>query len=197
MIPVGYMAKRVPQRAEWLKAPVVLDVYSVSNCMNDDFTDFVDYWKHNGWWFFDTPEAIQMVSQEHSIHLHDTLLFYYEVYEVEFHDGKWRSFSPWDDTWKDSGGIVTPANKRLDGYDVVTFWAENSPAPGHSPLSCNGLADSLKTNSHCLFDTFEQAQTAVNDGQFIGCEPGALRIFAVYSVDWPSPPDHQTKSIPE
>lgn len=182
---MGYMAKRVPQRADWLKALAVLDVYSVGNCVNDDFADYVDYWKHNGWWFFDSPGAIQAVSLEHAINLDDTLLFYYEAYEFEFHDGEWRSFSPWEDGWKNSGGIVTPADKRLDGYDIVTFWPENSPAPGHSPLSCNGLAEKLQTNSHCLFDTFEQAQSSVNTGQFVGGEPGALRIFAVFSVDWP------------
>jgi hypothetical protein len=145
----------------------------------------VNYWKHNGWWFFDSPGAIQAVSQAQAIDLDATLLFYYEVYEFEFRDGEWRSFSPWEDSWKNSGGIVTPEDKRLDGYDVVTFWPENSPAPGHSPLSCNGLADKVKTNSHCLFDTFEQAQASVNAGQFVGCEPGAMRIFAVFSVDWP------------
>jgi len=62
-----------------------------------------------------------------------------------------------------------------------------SPGPECSPLSCNSLAESIRTNSHCLFDTFEEARTAVNSGQFNKCEPGALRILAVFSVDWPSP----------
>ena len=185
MIPVGYMAKRITERAEWLKAPQVLDIYSVSSCVNDDFADYVNYWKHNGWWFFDSPEVLQVLSREHSVELQDTHLFYYEVYESEFDEGKWRSFSPWEDSWKDSRGVVEPKHKRLEGYDVVTFWVENSHAPEHSPLSCNSLASTIPTNSHCLFDTFEEAQTALNAGQFTGCEPGALRIFAVYSVDWP------------
>jgi hypothetical protein len=185
MLPVGYMAKRISQRPEWLKASVAVDVYSVSSCVNDDFADYVGYWKHNGWWFFDSPEAIQAVSREHSIDLGGALLFYYEVYELEFFEGEWCSFSPWEDRWKDSEEIVLPANKRIDGYDVVTFWTKNSPAPEHSPLSCNSLAENLKTNAHCLFDTFEQARIAVNTGQFTGCEPGALRIFGVFSADWP------------
>jgi hypothetical protein len=74
----------------------------------------------------------------------------------------------------------------LEGFDVVTFWVENSPAPEYSPLSGNGLANELHTNAHCLFDTFDEAYTALNSGKFDGCEPGALRIFAVYSVDWSS-----------
>lgn len=188
MIPVGYMAKRMPQSDAWLrsmKVPLTLEVYSVGSCVNDDFADYVNYWKHNGWWFFDSPQAIQSISQEHSISIDHTLLFFYEVYEFEFYEGKWRAFSPWEDKRTGTGEIVMPSDKRLEGFDVVTFWPENSPAPEHSPLSCNGLANEVKTNSHCLFDTFEQAQSAVDEGRFTGCEPGGLRIFAVFSVDWP------------
>ena len=96
MIPVGYMAKRMPQSDDWLehmKGPLSSAVYSVGSSVNDDFADYVNYWKHNGWWFFDSPAAIQEVAREHSINLDDTLLFFYEVYEFEFHDGDWRSFS--------------------------------------------------------------------------------------------------------
>lgn len=188
MIPVGYMAKRMPQSDSWLKAmkmPLTLDVYSVGSCVNDEFAEYENYWKHNGWWFFDSPAAIQALSEEHSINLDGTLLFFYEVYECEFNDGKWRTFLP--DRSLASDHIVIPTERQLEGYDVVTFWPESSPAPEHSPLSCNALANTLKTNSHCLFETFEQAQSAVNDGNFAGCEPGALRIFAVFSVVWPSP----------
>jgi hypothetical protein len=69
---------------------------------------------------------------------------------------------------------------------VVVVWTENSPDPEHSPLSCNGLAKKLKTNIHCLFDTFEEAETHLNKGDFGGCDPGNLQIFAVYSVNWPA-----------
>lgn len=184
MIPIGYMAKRIPEKPEYLKAPQVLDVYSVAACVNDDVADYGDYWKHNGWWFFDTPEVIQRLSREHSINLQGMRLFYYEAYEFEFDEEGWRPFSPSEDSWKDSLGVVAPSHKTLDGYDVVTI--EDSPAPAHSPLSCNSLAEAVRTNHHCLFDTFEEARGAVNSGQFDESEPGALRIFAVYSVDWPS-----------
>jgi len=185
MIPIGYMAKKIPQRPEWLKAPSVVDVYSVSSCVNEDFADYGDYWKHNKGWFFDSPEAIQRLSCDHSIQLQGVHLFYYEAFELEFDEEEWRPFSPSDANWESADGILKPSCKRLDGYDVVTFLY--SPGPECSPLSCNSLAESVRTNSHCLFDTFEEAQTAVNSGQFKDCEPGALRVLAVFSVDWPSP----------
>lgn len=181
---MGYMAKRVEGSLGWHKPPQVFDVYSVSACVNDDFADYVDYWKHNCWWFFDTPEVIQDVARENSIELRGTKLFFYEAHELEFANGGWRSFSP--------GPVVThlplvisPPQKQLEGFDIVILLAENSPDPEHSPLSCQGLANKLSTNSHCLFETFDEAYTAVNTGKFDGCEPGAIRIFAVYSVDWP------------
>jgi hypothetical protein len=186
MIPMGYMAKRVEGSAGWHKPPQVLDVYSVGCCVNDDFADYVDYWKHNCWWFFDSPALIQSVASENSIDLHGTKLFYYEAHELERADGVWRSFSP-GPVWPVQTQVVPPVEKQLEGFDVVTFWGENSPAPEHSPLSCQYLAQELHTNAHCLFDTFDEAYKALETSKFDGCEPGALRIFAVYSVDWPPP----------
>lgn len=180
MTPAGYMAKRICKKADWLKAPKVEEICSVGDCVNDDFADYIAYWKHNGWWFFDSPEIIRQVSQENSIDLAGTSLFYYEVHEAEFDGAVWKPFKP------ERGipvNVEAPKSKRLEGFDVVTFWAGNTPEC--SPLSCNSLAEALPTNAHCLFDSFEEAETSLNAGGFTGCEPGPYRIFAVYSVDWP------------
>jgi hypothetical protein len=63
MIPVGYMAKRVITRPDWIKASRVADIYSVSNHVSDNFADYINYWKHNGYWFFDSPMIIQEMAQ--------------------------------------------------------------------------------------------------------------------------------------
>src|ERR1700694_4324015 len=84
MVPVGYMAKRVAKNSEWLKAPLVTDIFSVSGCVSDDFADYINYWKHNGYWFFDNPEVIQTVARDNSIDLGRMTLFYYEGHEEEF-----------------------------------------------------------------------------------------------------------------
>jgi len=34
MIPVGYMAKHVKAKPDWLQASQVIDIYSVSNCQS-------------------------------------------------------------------------------------------------------------------------------------------------------------------
>lgn len=180
MIPVGYMAKRICGKPEFLKAPSVLDVCSVSACVNDDFADYIRFWKHNGFWLFDSPEVIQNLAQENSIDLHGTSLFYYESHEMEF-DGKcWTPFGPESSI---PTQVSVPSQMQLMGFDVVTFYA--GTAPECSPLSCNGLAEDLRTNEHCLLDSFEESKSYLDGGRFSESEPGPYRIFAVYSVAWP------------
>lgn len=182
MIPVGYMAKRVSLRPDWLHAAQVLDIYSVGDCISQDFADYIQFWKHNGYWFYDSPQIIQQLAQENAIDLAWTRLFYYEVHELEFHEleGQWAPFEPEPSM---TTQVIVPTRKVLEGYDVVTFSAGTRAEC--SPLSCNALATDVETNLHCLLASFEQAQRALETGQFQQGEPGPYRIFAVYSVDWP------------
>ena len=79
---------------------------------------------------------------------------------------------------------MVPEASVLEGYDVVTFYAQTSPEC--SPLSCNSLASEVETNSHCLLKSFEDARMLLENGTFNDSEPGPRRIFAVYSVEWPA-----------
>jgi hypothetical protein len=180
MIPIGYMAKRVVKSPTWLATPDVRDIYSVSGCVSEDFTDYINLWKHNGYWLFDSPEVIRVIAQDGSLNLGELSLFYYEAYELEFDGEHWKPYLPEPSFETD---VVVPSRKELEGFDVVTFWCGNSPE--HSPLSCNSLAEKVRTNSHCLFDSLAEAETNLKNGVFNDCEPGPYRIFAVYSTDWP------------
>ena len=179
MTPVGYMAKRVSKGPDRFQAPHVIDIYSVSNCNCEDFADYIKYWKHNGYWFFDSPEIIKNVAKENSIQLDGTTLFYYEANEMEFDGEGWV---PWLPEPSFPTNIVVPPKKQLEGFDVVNFTARTSPEC--SGLSCSTLATELRTNAHCLFDSFRAAETNLNNGAFENAEPGPYRIFSVYSVDW-------------
>ena len=182
MIPVGYMAKRVSVRPDWIKAERVADVYSVSGCVSEDFCDYINYWKHNGYWFFDSPETIVQLAQKNAIDLTGTKLFFYEVHELEFDDveGHWAAFQPEPSF---TTQVVPPADAVLEGYDVVTFSMRTSAEC--SPLSCNSLATEVETNQHGLLPSFERAQRLLEEGRFKNTEPGPYRIFAVYSTQWP------------
>src|SRR5579862_7156832 len=151
MIPVGYMAKRVSKNPDWLKASHVTAIYSVSGCISEDFADYINYWKHNGYWLFDSPEIIKGISKDNSIQLEGTTLFYYEAYEKEFDGETWHLYSPEPSI---PTNVVLPSAKKLEGFDVVTFYARTSPEC--SPLSCNSLAENLRTNEYRLFDSFDE-----------------------------------------
>ena len=180
MVPVGYLAKRTCNKPEGFNMPHIADVFSVSDDVNDNFADYINFWPQNGYWLFDSPEVIRRVGSENAIPLEGTKLFYYEAYEMEFTGEEWRPFFPESSI---STNVMLPSKKTLEGFDVVTFYAGNSPEC--SPLSCNGLADTIPTNQHCLIESFEDAKTALDGGEFNNSEPGPYRIFAVYSVDWP------------
>lgn len=156
-----------------------MDVYSVSGCISEDFADYIPYWKHNGYWLFDSPELIGTVARENSVPLEGTSLFYYEVYEAEFDGRSWSPYQP--DSFPTN--VVSPRVRTLEGFDVVTFFAKG--APECSPLSCNGLSKEIRVNEHCLLSSFEEAYEKVSTGTFSKAEPGPYRIFAVYSVAWP------------
>ena len=179
MTPIGYMYKIVAARTDWLTAPSVVDIRSVGSCISDNFDDYIKYWKHNGYWLFDSPEIIEDLAKDAKIDLSGMTLFYYEADEYEFDEmiGEWRAFTAFPSFKTD---VQEPADKLLQGFDVVEVSVHGDP--GCSPLSCNGLADRLPVNRHCLFDSFEAARDALNQGLFVNCEPGPYRIIAVYTT---------------
>lgn len=180
MIPIGYIYKTVAARADWPKAPDVLDIYSVAGCISEYFDNYyINHWKHNGYWLFDTPEIIEDLAKKAKIDLSGMTLFYYEAHEYEFDEknGKWSAFSADPDFKTD---VQVPAKKNLKGFDVVQVLAHSDL--GCSPLSCNGLAEKLPVNRLCLFDSFAQAKDALDRGLIVKCEPGPYRIIAVYTT---------------
>jgi hypothetical protein len=50
MTPAGYMFKKVTGRPAWLEAADVDDIFSLSGCVSENFTEYISYSKHNGYW---------------------------------------------------------------------------------------------------------------------------------------------------
>jgi len=183
MIPVGYLAKRVVQHPDWLNAPAVKDIYSVSNCISENFMDYIKFWRHNGYWLFDTPQIIRELALENQVRLDILTFFYYEAYKQELDEDsqQWLDFKP----EQFATHVIPPTQRAFHGYDVLTFSV--GTIPECSPLSCNHLASKIKTNSHCLLESFEEAKKDLESGKFAPSEPGPFRIYAVYTVhpdDW-------------
>lgn len=181
MIPAGYMAKRVVSQPDWLQANGVEDVYSVSGCTSKDFADYIRFRKHNGYWFFDTPDVIVQVAKKQSIDLAGTTMFYYEVYEQEFDDVK-EQWCPYEREESFTTYVRLPDQKILARFDVVSITPRNSPEC--SPLSGNSLADEIQITSHCLIPDFDTTKRLVETGGFNDSEPSPYRIFAVYTLEF-------------
>lgn len=180
MIAAGYMAKRVLLRPEGLNTPGVVNICSVSYCISEAFCDYIRHWKHNGYWFYDSPGIVEEVACLESIDLSDQTLFYYEVSERQYDEvrGEWQPFHAEEDFETE---VEIPQEADLLGFDVVSYSAQTNPEC--SPLSCNNLAASLAVNEHCLLPSFDRARRLLEQGAFSESEPGPFRIIAVYSCE--------------
>ncbi|MCB1050488.1 MAG: hypothetical protein H6510_14690 [Acidobacteria bacterium] len=179
MIPIGYMYKKVSAKTDWLKAPQVKEICSVSSCISQDFADWINYWAHNGYWMFNAPQVIESLAMEQNIVLAGHRLFYYEAFEKQWDEepGVWVHFEP-ESSFETA--VKAPLNALLLGFDIVSFFAQNGPEC--SPLSCNHLADTIEVNEHCLIPTFNEAKRLLEAGAFKNSEPGPYRIIAVHAV---------------
>lgn len=179
MIPAGYMFKKLTARPDWVKAGNIRDIYSVSRCISDDFCDWINFWKHNGYWFFDNLKIIEKIASGNGIDLTSMTPFYYRLYPTQWDadSSKWLTFSPEASFTTD---VVEPPTPKVEGFDVVTYSAQTSAEC--SPLSCNSLADTVPTNFHCLFQTLEEAKSALEGNSFDRAEPGPYRILEVNSL---------------
>lgn len=181
MIPLGYMAKRVAVRPDWLRNDRVDEIVAVSSCMSKNFEeDWIDSWRHNGFWFFDSLAVIKALAVENDIDLEGVRWFYLEGYEFEFveNGALWRRYGP--DVSLPAPAVEKPGRGHLRGYDVVTF--SSGTTPECSPLSCNGLAERVQVNRHCLLGSFEEAKRLIEEGAFRGSEPGPYRIISVFEA---------------
>src|SRR6266536_4954782 len=118
MIQVGYMAKQSCKKPKGFELSEVEDVYSVSSDVNDDFADYINFWKHNGYWLFDSPEIIRAVARENSISVEGTSLFFYEVHQIQFDGESWAPLEP-DRSFETN--VLLPPARAMNGFDVVTF----------------------------------------------------------------------------
>ena len=177
------MAKRVSSRPDWLDAPMVQEVCSVSTCIFEAFCDYIPYWKHNGYWFFDSPQVITLLARENGISLVDTTLVFYRGYDEQF-DADLGVWTTYDVTPDIATNVSSPEAEKCLGYDVVTYSQHHSPEC--SPLSCCHLAAEIDVNKYCLLDSLDFAINLLGDGVFDDTEPSPFRIIGISKVPWPN-----------
>lgn len=188
MIPAGYSLKRTVSPPDYLELGVsnISEVCSASNCVNQTLVDPSDGFLHNGFDLANSPDLLWTLASEGDVDLSGSKLFYYCAYEWELSsDG--RTFDPLG--WKPisrarsssvDNDVVVPSDDTglfVLGYDVVVF----GDYMEHSPLSCQSIAIELPVNKYCLFNSLDEAKSAIDTGKFIDCKEG---IYKIFSVGW-------------
>ncbi len=174
LVPIGYMAKAVVERPPWLKAPDVLDVCSVSNCISpppESWTQPSTAGRLNAWGLFDDPDAAWSLVSFSAPHTYD--LFGYELFPARYVGGKPEGLRA-----TPSGALPPRAGFEPLGFDVVSRSLGDSF--DCSPLSCNGWADEVGANEHCLVSDLEGALGLAAVAESSGCEPGDYYVVRVW-----------------
>lgn len=188
MIPAGYLLKRVKPPPDWLGTPNIIDVCSLSDCVNDNVVDLQAVWKHNAFGLANDPKTLCELADSDVHDLKGSTFFYYEAYAYEIESDGWE-FDP--KAWRPvtpvpSASVSTavspptpPLKATVISYDVVTF----GDVLEHSPMSYNSVAKDLPVNETCFLASLDAAKDAINAGAFGGGrEEGVYKIFSVASV---------------
>lgn len=180
---IGYFAKPTIRRPDWLKASWVEEICSASDCISGGDWDWINEWRHNAEWVYDTPELAWSVVPESA--RKECELFAYQMFPVRFRKGVAEPYPlPPAGEWADLEFAPLPIDASFErlGFDLVTRSCGNSFEC--SPLSCNHLAESVPVNRHCLLSTAEEAfalaPTLEVPGQPMRGEPGPYHIVEVW-----------------
>jgi hypothetical protein len=173
MIDAGYFAKRVAPKPDWLHAPSVREICSVSDCISLAPEDWVDRWLHNEFgWFNRVSDALAVVPVDE---VADYRLFGYRIYPQIFRAGARHE-------------LIVPLNVRPDpipetfellGFDSVSKSMESVLGFECSPLSCNSMATEIDTNEYCLFHSLLAALAGATRFSIEQPEPGDYYVVEV------------------
>ena len=169
---IGYFPKRTMKRPEWLKATGVEELCSVSTCLSDGPNGWVDQWRHNEMWVYDTPELAFSVVPEATRKEFD--LYAYKMFPVVFVVGKQQPF----DIPNLHVQSLASSFERL-GNDIV---CKGGCTFACSPLTCNHMAEHVAVNRQCLVEDAAAAFRLAAEFEAGGCEPGPYCVVEVWRL---------------
>lgn len=181
---IGYTAKKVENRPDWLKDAGVEEICSVSNCVSGGLSKAAfERWLHNGLCLYDRESTVKALLGEEA-DSQAFSLFALKLLPITFADSGERPVTP--DHLPDRAGPIPNAEPLPPGYDklgydcVQTEWDLSVAGFGCSPLSCNGMALELAVNRHCLIDRLNDAIAAARTFAREQPEPGDYYVVEVW-----------------
>jgi hypothetical protein len=165
----GYFPKRIARADDRMAAAHVKEVWSVSTCLSQEPPAWIDRWRHNDLWLFDTvalAESVIPIGKRAAFRV-----LGYRIWDRMFDDGHERELPI----------VVKEAPGPEQGFTRVGFDAVSRARHsfGHSPLSCNGAAASFPANEACLFTTVDDALAGARAFSKGDWEPGPYWIVEV------------------
>lgn len=155
---LGYLAKKLAPRPDWLACPNVEFVASVSECIAPAPPDRIDRWEHNHLELYDSESLAKGIIPRED--LREYIIFAYHALPRIFHDGKALDWYPMTNFEAASPTLDDPFDEHL-GFDIVGY--TNGGFFECSPLSCNGVAKEIAVNRFCLVDDVQQAMDLAKD----------------------------------
>jgi len=168
---IGYFPKIVVVKPEWLKdVPIIEDIYSVSDCISTAPPNWIDQWKHNEMWKYDTPELAWSVVPKQDRERYS--LFAYRILP-RLYDASGES------TFSLPRLNVSPLPRTYisQGFDAVSRSMGNDFEC--SPLSCNYMAREYPVNKHCLIADLDTVVTMAKTFAVANPEPGPYCVVEV------------------
>jgi hypothetical protein len=167
---IGYFPKRVTSKPDWLTAPAVLEICSVSECIAAAPDGWIHRWTHNELWVYDTRRAAAAVVP---VDAHPPFRIYaYRLLARLFQDGRQGPLEI-------PALAVEPLPETFEalGFDAVSRSAGTSFEC--SPLSCCDLAQEMGANRFCLLPTLPAAIAAAVRFSTEQPEPGPYLVLEV------------------
>lgn len=168
---IGYFPKQTAERPDWLDVAHVQEICSVSECTGSGPDGWIDSWRHNAWWAYDTQElAWSVVPAERQTQFD---LYAWRIFPVRFDHGEERA-------------LDLPALKvePLSAHFVRLGFDAVSRSLGScfecSPLSCNAMAGEVTVNRHCLIESEAEAFEVARDFSRAEPEPGPYYLIEVW-----------------
>jgi hypothetical protein len=186
---IGYFAKAPSRRPEWLRAPQVEWVCSVSDCScaARSLEHWIEHWLHNGLFVFDTLAKLECVltADEASSFVRYGL----RTLPAEFDEAADGVASEQAIDFADVHPEPIPEQFVRLGFDLSNRSVGSNLEC--SPLSCNNRAAEIATNCWCLLDDFEVALRLAREwgsAGGIGVEPGPYMLLEVWADRLPDQP---------
>jgi hypothetical protein len=173
VIDAGYFPKAITPRPDWLAAPSVIEICSVSLCVSSGPPDWIQQWIHNsfGW----CNRVADVARLEPPTERGKYRVFAYRLHP-EFHrEGHALPVVIPEDVTPDP----IPSSFRRLGFDAVSHSMTDVLGLECSPLSCCGTAAALGANEWCLFPTLDAAVDAARTWSVGGAEPGDYYVVEV------------------